>query len=398
MQTCSSSCGVIAVIFVAVVSFCPKEVWQYVLLPQLQCHPVTSLLRIYHHPSTYAQYLRVVLATWLLTETIEIQNVVDKSTFHPKKSLLFSVQENRRYQAVRKHQLSLSLKRRHAECDAADNHQTGLAARGNIVDKPNQLPTIRVIKGDCSTAMNDQRRSKTSVSSTSDQSPVRQSTQGNTDQSTGQCSTVKISKQSTVSPRGCSAVSAPIVKSHNHSDSNKFKIKDNGLSTSITDLDTLEDNKLHSVTSYSDQISINLSTDSPRKQLLVGNDSDSKTDGTGHQLTSKDICLRGNKGLPEEVSYLFPATYNYIVQQYTKNKPESFLGAEAHSFTLKAWTNANDQNTAMKWINDFQKSSKSTYRVTKGRKTLGQRSSHLQNSSSLSPSAKEADKKNSKRD
>ena len=46
--------------------------------------------------------------------------------------------------------------------------------------------------------------------------------------------TVKISKQSTVSPPGCSAVSAPIVKSHNHSDSNKFKIKDNGLSTIVS--------------------------------------------------------------------------------------------------------------------------------------------------------------------
>ena len=83
VQTCSPSCGVIPVILVAVASFCPKEVWQYMLLPQLQCHPVTSLLRIYHQPSTYAQYLRVVLTTRLLTETIKFKMLLISQHFIP---------------------------------------------------------------------------------------------------------------------------------------------------------------------------------------------------------------------------------------------------------------------------------------------------------------------------
>jgi hypothetical protein len=98
--------------------------------------------------------------------------------------------------------------------------------------------------------------------------------------------------------------------------------------------------------------------------------------------------LRSNKGLPEEIAYLLPASYNYIVQQYNKNTPESFLGAEAYIFSLKAWANANDESTAMKWINDFQKSSKSTYCVTKEGNIRPK--SNIDNSSSLSSSVKEA--------
>ena len=40
VQTDSSSCGVIAFMFVATVSFGPHEVWPYVRLPQIQCHPL----------------------------------------------------------------------------------------------------------------------------------------------------------------------------------------------------------------------------------------------------------------------------------------------------------------------------------------------------------------------
>ena len=95
VQTDSSSCGVMAFMFVATVSFGPNEVWPYVRLPQIQCHPLKSLLCIYHQPSAYAHYLRTVLAVWLVRGKIDIQNVVSSLAFDNKKTLPKPLQENR---------------------------------------------------------------------------------------------------------------------------------------------------------------------------------------------------------------------------------------------------------------------------------------------------------------
>ena len=112
VQTDSASCGVIAFMFVATVSFGPNEVWPYVRLPQTQCHPLKSLLRIYHQPSAYAHYLRTVLAVWLVRGKIDIQNVVSSSAFDNKKTLPKPSQENKNSRS-----LSLSLKKKQVSSD-----------------------------------------------------------------------------------------------------------------------------------------------------------------------------------------------------------------------------------------------------------------------------------------
>ena len=56
--------------------------------------------------------------------------------------------------------------------------------------------------------------------------------------------------------------------------------------------------------------------------------------------TKRKLALQ----IPHEIAYLFSDSYNYIVDQYTKHTPKSFLGAETQSFSLQAWINAEDQN------------------------------------------------------
>ena len=134
VQTRLSSCGVIVIAFVAVASFCPKEIWQYVQLPQIQCHSVKSLLRIYHHPSIYAQYLRNVLATWLLTKKINIQNIVDISIFDVNKRLLKPLPRSKKCKSVRTdHQPSRTLKRKRMDIDLLDSYKIGAQVRDNIL-------------------------------------------------------------------------------------------------------------------------------------------------------------------------------------------------------------------------------------------------------------------------
>ena len=81
VQTCSSLCGAIAIVFIAVVANCPQEVWQYVCLPHLQVNRLRPKLVLYQQPSEYAPYIRKVLAGWILTKKIDITNIVDRSIF-----------------------------------------------------------------------------------------------------------------------------------------------------------------------------------------------------------------------------------------------------------------------------------------------------------------------------
>ena len=74
-----------------------------------------------------------------------------------------------------------------------------------------------------------------------------------------------------------------------------------------------------------------------------------------------------------EIAYLFPDSYNYIVDQYTRHTLESFLGAETQTYSLQAWINAEDQTKAVQWIEDFEKTSKTTHRVTQGTQISRQR-------------------------
>ena len=68
VQTCSSLCGAIAIVFIAVVANCPQEVWQYVCLPNLQVNRLRPKLVLYQQPSEYAPYIRKILAGWILTK------------------------------------------------------------------------------------------------------------------------------------------------------------------------------------------------------------------------------------------------------------------------------------------------------------------------------------------
>ena len=80
-----------------------------------------------------------------------------------------------------------------------------------------------------------------------------------------------------------------------------------------------------------------------------------------------------NLGLPQDIAYLFPANYSYLVVEHSKKEQDAFLGAESHNFTLTVWTNADTPQAAVQWIEDFEKISKTTYRVTRGVKPSGQR-------------------------
>ena len=80
-----------------------------------------------------------------------------------------------------------------------------------------------------------------------------------------------------------------------------------------------------------------------------------------------------NLGLPQDIAYLFPANYSYLVVKHSKKEQDAFLGAESYNFTLTVWTNANTPQAAVQWIEDFEKISKTTYRVTRGVKPSGQR-------------------------
>ena len=62
-----------------------------------------------------------------------------------------------------------------------------------------------------------------------------------------------------------------------------------------------------------------------------------------------------NLGLPQDIAYLFPANYSYLVVEHSKKEQDAFLGAESHSFTLTVWTNANTPQAAVQWIEDFEK-------------------------------------------
>ena len=79
VQTCSSLCGAIAIVFIAVVANCPQEDWQYVFTtPPSQ--KIMAKLVLYQQPSEYAPYIRKVLAGWILTK-IDINNIVNRSIF-----------------------------------------------------------------------------------------------------------------------------------------------------------------------------------------------------------------------------------------------------------------------------------------------------------------------------
>ena len=275
VQTCSFSCGVIVIAFVAVASFCPKEIWQYVQLPQIQCHPVKSLLRIYHHPSTYAQYLRNVLATWLLTKKINVQNVVDISIFDVNKRLLIPLPESKKCKSVRTdHHPSLTLKRKRMDIDLINSYKTGAQIRGNILyENSKSIANGSATAGECNFAERDKLRTK------------------------------------------------------------KLADKERKSDKAITD----------------------------------------KIENSHSSLNCFTIADTRNSEIPHEIAYLFPDSYNYIVDQYTRHTPKSFLGAETQTFSLQAWINAEDQTKAVQWIDDFEKTSKTTYRITRGTQISGQR-------------------------
>ena len=84
VQACSSACGVIAMCFLAVASFCPSSVWQHLCsTKQHLCSTkldvdMTRLnLTLFYQVSQYAPLLRKILASWILVQRIDISNMVD---------------------------------------------------------------------------------------------------------------------------------------------------------------------------------------------------------------------------------------------------------------------------------------------------------------------------------
>ena len=89
------------------------------------------------------------------------------------------------------------------------------------------------------------------------------------------------------------------------------------------------------------------------------------------QHCEKKACLHDGKtevvegyqrALPAEIQELFPTQYEYIVESYIKHN-------EMHNFTLRVWANCPSHCVAIKWIEEFQKISRTTYHVTRGSQT-----------------------------
>ena len=91
-----------------------------------------------------------------------------------------------------------------------------------------------------------------------------------------------------------------------------------------------------------------------------------------HPVSVKQEC-QGKPGIPTSVKQLLPSEYDYLIECYTEHKPENFLGAEITNFTMCVWANVHCESEAVKWINDFEEVSKTTYRVSTGSQITGQR-------------------------
>ncbi|XP_062520458.1 uncharacterized protein LOC134195452 [Corticium candelabrum] len=267
VQTCSSLCGVIAFIFAAVAAFCPSDIWQYICSPQLCFHKARPKLSLYSHLSAYAHYLRNVLVVWLLSDKMNIQNIVDKSVFEGSNSLLHTTPSRH----IRSHRLSLTLKQ-----------------------------TTKVA---CS--------------------------------STSYMSSPTIANQSTATTH---------VEATSLSDSDSTAIKMNSTNSSNREAkSTVSTNS----TVVDEEAKLNPTIETNNRNIA---------NRPAHHISDKEA-------LP---AHIIPVDYEYVIENYVEHTPESFLGSEKHSFTLRAWTNVHNQSGAVKWIEDFQNLSKTNYCITRG--------------------------------
>ena len=352
--------------FTAVVAFCPKEIWYYACSPQNKLHSVRSMLTVYHHPSTYAQYLRNVLASWLLTNRVDVLNVVDKSISHAIESLTPPLSIFRQSRSLRTRQISLSLRKKRNVRDSAmsESHRQSVRDSGmSVTGKQNA--------GD-------------SALSESHRQSVRDSGMSVTDKQNAGVSAMSKSHRQSVGDSGMSVTGKQNAGDSALSESHRQSVRDSGMSV------TGKQNAGVSAMSESHRQSVRDSTVSVTGKQNAG---DSALSESHRQSVSDDalsdsehcerkVCLDDGKNevvegyqraLPAEIQELFPTQYEYIVESYTKHQLESFLGAEMHNFTLRVWTNCPSQSVAIKWIEEFQKISKTAYRVTRGSQTSGRR-------------------------
>ena len=91
------------------------------------------MLTVYHHPSTYPQYLRNVLASWLLTNKVVVLNVVDKSIFHAIESLTLPLSIFRQSRSLRTRQISLSLGKKRNVRDSAMSESHRHSVRDSVM-------------------------------------------------------------------------------------------------------------------------------------------------------------------------------------------------------------------------------------------------------------------------
>lgn len=71
--------------------------------------------------------------------------------------------------------------------------------------------------------------------------------------------------------------------------------------------------------------------------------------------------------LPPAVSELLPVNYTYILETFTQ------LDSHHVAFDTKFCVNIKTEIEAKQWISEFEHSTDTTYRITKGTKTLGKR-------------------------
>ena len=71
--------------------------------------------------------------------------------------------------------------------------------------------------------------------------------------------------------------------------------------------------------------------------------------------------------LPPAVSALFPANYTYVFEDFTQ------LDSHRVAFDTKFLVNVKTETEAKQWISKFEHITDTTYRITKGTKTIGKR-------------------------
>ena len=135
------------------------------------------------------------------------------------------------------------------------------------------------------------------------------------------------------------------------------KLRTKELALTLTNQPAVKTSRLH----HSNDCSVRVSNGTPKKSDKAITDkienshsslncftiADTRTSESMVIEMPEETTMKLALQIPHEIAYLFPDSYNYIVDRYTRHTPESFLGAETQTFSLQAWINAEDQTKAV---------------------------------------------------